>query len=82
MKKLLIALLALAIIALPALAEEKVHPNAVTAEGMLEMCGFVLDAPEGAENIELLAFPSEEEGVYPLAELRFTFNGVKCVYRA
>ena len=83
MKKLMIAILALVLAALPALAEESVLDDfAVTEEQMIEMCGYALTAPEGAEDVQLYAFPSNEEGIYPLAELRFTFNGIKCAFRA
>lgn len=82
MKRIIIAMLALIMAALPALAEEAVLDNfSVTEEQMNEMCGYVLTAPEGAEDVQLYAFPSNEEGIYPLAELRFTFNGYKCMFR-
>ncbi len=83
MKKLLIAMLALILAALPALAEQLVLDNyAVTEEQMIETIGYALPAPEGAEDVQLYVFPSNEEGIYPLAELRFTFNGIKCAFRS
>ena len=88
MKKLLVVMLSLMMVfAMCACGAKEEEPSGVanpvhecTAEEMLEVTGFELAAPEGAENAACAYIEIENEE--PIAQLSFTLDGNEFCYRA